>query len=199
MEPQAPTGTRWLSYLFWGVIAFTGIGFMYFLFMPVYSLPCGGGSQSPQMQCMNNLKQLGIGFAMYCQDYDDRLPPFRDWNQKILIYVKTRDLFYCPSGGTGDSKSYYAAFASLELRPLEQIPEPAKTPLLYDSVRTKPSPYDPLLSLPVPGRHLGENIVAYADGHAKWTPDRVIREQGLKAFLQLIGETPKDPAAQGSK
>lgn len=196
MEPQASKGTNWLSWLFGGVIALIGIGFLFVLLTPLSYSPC----EKPRLpQCISNLKQLGIGFAMYLYDYDERFPPLREWNQRILIYVKKQDIFYCPSGSRGDAKSYYAAFAPLQLRLIEQIPEPLTTPLVYDSIRMKPSPYDQLLSLPEPGRHQGGNHVAYVDGHAKQRLNPTIHEQGLKAFLELMGEAPKDPAAQGSK
>lgn len=70
--------------------------------------------------CLSNLRQIGVGFQLYLNDYDDRLPDRRDlktslgyrpWTSwppsdprsgwaTILLepYVKNRDLYACPSG-----------------------------------------------------------------------------------------------------
>src|SRR5437016_2058632 len=76
--------------------------------------------------CLSNLKQLGLGFQQYTADYDSRLPQAWDlapgavagsgtcnppsacvattqttdpvvWPAKIEPYVKTRQVFNCPS------------------------------------------------------------------------------------------------------
>ncbi len=68
--------------------------------------------------CQSNLKQLGIGFAMYCQDYDQTYPdcryggagvpdpnPWRDparvvwysFAEVVQPYIKNWDVFWCPS------------------------------------------------------------------------------------------------------
>lgn len=56
--------------------------------------------------CQSNLKQIGLGIMQYTQDYDERLPT--DWNfgaadeasnwmARINPYVKSTQLFVCPS------------------------------------------------------------------------------------------------------
>ena len=74
-----------------------------------------------QTVCASNLKQIGIAFAMYTEDYDERLPDRRDlkvslptgwkpWNtwpatdprggwaaQVMQPYVKNNDIWSCPS------------------------------------------------------------------------------------------------------
>ena len=62
--------------------------------------------------CQSNLKQLGIGFGMYLQDYDEVLPPpfidkpTRDdrvrWHQLIQPYVKNSEVRFCPSDSKKD-------------------------------------------------------------------------------------------------
>jgi prepilin-type N-terminal cleavage/methylation domain-containing protein/prepilin-type processing-associated H-X9-DG protein len=73
--------------------------------------------------CQNNLKQLGLAFAQYNQDYDNRFPHAWDvddlsyagtstvmshvpvdttnepisWPAKIMPYVQSRQVFHCPS------------------------------------------------------------------------------------------------------
>jgi prepilin-type N-terminal cleavage/methylation domain-containing protein/prepilin-type processing-associated H-X9-DG protein len=59
--------------------------------------------------CQSNLKQLGLGAMQYTQDYDEKLPPSIDnantttnpipqyWFNVIQPYVKSNQLFFCPS------------------------------------------------------------------------------------------------------
>src|SRR6187551_568249 len=80
--------------------------------------------------CMSNLKQIGIGFMMYSQDYDEKYPlsfSYRPvapdtgtwgsnasgyywfWYQLIYPYTKSFQLFRCPNGdqsGYGYSGNY---------------------------------------------------------------------------------------------
>jgi prepilin-type N-terminal cleavage/methylation domain-containing protein/prepilin-type processing-associated H-X9-DG protein len=60
--------------------------------------------------CQNNLKQIGIGLAQYTQDYDEMYPRSRmngirpsswvPWHIGIQPYVKSPQLFKCPSVST---------------------------------------------------------------------------------------------------
>ena len=51
--------------------------------------------------CLNNLKQIGIGFASYTQDYDESLPVREvgsvNWGQRLQPYLKSTQVFICPS------------------------------------------------------------------------------------------------------
>ena len=59
--------------------------------------------------CSSNLKQIGLGVMQYAQDYDEMLPgrvtntaPTRNWRVLIQPYVKSSQLFACPSN-TGNT------------------------------------------------------------------------------------------------
>lgn len=66
--------------------------------------------KSRRSSCQSNLKQMGIAFAQYAQDYDDHLPlpvggdhsetygtpPF-GWAEALLPYSKSINILYCPS------------------------------------------------------------------------------------------------------
>jgi prepilin-type N-terminal cleavage/methylation domain-containing protein len=66
-----------------------------------------------QTSCLSNLKQLGLGFAQYVQDYDEMFPvnlpyiapinggnqPGMTWDLQIMPYVKNDQIFWCPSDG----------------------------------------------------------------------------------------------------
>jgi prepilin-type N-terminal cleavage/methylation domain-containing protein/prepilin-type processing-associated H-X9-DG protein len=73
--------------------------------------------------CQSNLKQIGLGIMQYTQDYDERLPgrfvgydsgvTNVTWKTVIAPYIKSTQLFACPSntrnaniGGDGFPESY---------------------------------------------------------------------------------------------
>lgn len=51
--------------------------------------------------CQSNLKQMGLAFAQYFDDYDQTVSPYAEggiyWTDLISPYVKQRMLWYCPS------------------------------------------------------------------------------------------------------
>ncbi len=60
-----------------------------------------------QASCMSNLRQIGTAILMYCQDYDETMPPwemrpggFRVRGDYDLLepYTMNEQLFVCPSG-----------------------------------------------------------------------------------------------------
>ena len=63
--------------------------------------------------CLSNTKQLGLGMMQYVQDYDDHYPPrFSDipdsaggklrWPQLVIPYIKSYQIYNCPSRATVD-------------------------------------------------------------------------------------------------
>ena len=61
--------------------------------------------------CQSNLKQLGLGFLQYSQDYDETLPRGQDslfpgytlgigWGGEVYPYVKSSQIFTCPDDPT---------------------------------------------------------------------------------------------------
>ena len=58
-----------------------------------------------QASCLSNMKQLGLGFMQYTQDYDESYPQspwqqFQGWAGQIYPYVKSTDVFKCPNDST---------------------------------------------------------------------------------------------------
>lgn len=115
--------------------------------------------------CQSNLKQMALGFLMYAQDYDERLPTVTNnisgtfvwpnnqisglayWNLKVYPYVKNTQVFNCPSanfrwGGGPDSGLAYGASANLmyavdDVGPhIASIVYPAQTIMVADSANT---------------------------------------------------------------
>lgn len=124
--------------------------------------------------CMSNLKQIGLGIAMYTQDYDEKMPPsytcggllletgvntnvakssicsntayLHLWWHITYPYVKSTQVFICPSSGSTWNGNYYPTtsagdnYASYGYNEhlsagtaLAAIPNVATTPFLADS------------------------------------------------------------------
>ncbi|RYZ75770.1 MAG: DUF1559 domain-containing protein, partial [Proteobacteria bacterium] len=55
--------------------------------------------------CISNQKQIMLGLTQYAQDYDEKYPLIYlsaggtnvGWNQMLMPYIKSRQVFICPS------------------------------------------------------------------------------------------------------
>jgi prepilin-type N-terminal cleavage/methylation domain-containing protein/prepilin-type processing-associated H-X9-DG protein len=141
--------------------------------------------------CLSNQKQLGLAFMQYSQDYDEKYPmmyhtpSFLLWPTIIFPYVKSTQVFDCPSNtkkwdgtaGNGDVSYGYnvwlieQAFSNQGMA-INAIGKPAETLLLVDGpgVQAVPNgsawPYAGPLAWPN-YRHLETAAVLFADGHVK--------------------------------
>jgi prepilin-type N-terminal cleavage/methylation domain-containing protein/prepilin-type processing-associated H-X9-DG protein len=56
--------------------------------------------------CQSNLKQIGLGIMQYTQDYDEKYPhrsnAIASWRQIVQPYIKSTQLFRCPSNTNSD-------------------------------------------------------------------------------------------------
>ena len=183
--------------------------------------------------CQSNLKQMGLGLAQYTQDYDENLPFGADapstsdgvayvdvanrgcvesqriWTGKIQPYVKSYQIFQCPSGTrmTGVPTTFPdellmgywtngGMFASSSTQPLAlaAIQAPAEAPAVYDDLDTKLRNrpiYRPYWNgatytigasfvLPRAGVHFEGINVLYGDGHVKFMRYAPFYEQAKK-------------------
>lgn len=66
--------------------------------------------------CLSNLRNLSMGFAQYCEDYDEKFPNLQPWDtwdgdswaSKLIPYVKSPELFACPS----DDRAPFSEYAN---------------------------------------------------------------------------------------
>lgn len=65
--------------------------------------------------CQNNMKQIGVGFLQYTQDYDEMFPQAWSagqavcWWEAIYPYVKSQQVFSCPSDSNRSINTFPAA------------------------------------------------------------------------------------------
>jgi len=106
-----------------------------------------------QSACLSNLKQIGLAYTQYEQDYDETVPQGsstsygwgRGWAGQIYPYVKSTQVFLCPDDTQPNDVISYAVNANLVgYGPspgyldmpvsLSQMNAPAKTVLLFEVV-----------------------------------------------------------------
>src|SRR5262245_57742856 len=81
--------------------------------------------------CTSNLKQYSLAMLMYCQDYDEMLPPMKfpaQVHNRVYPYVKNRSVFSCPDTGTD-----YLPNPALNYQSMAAIESPAKMMMLRDA------------------------------------------------------------------
>ncbi len=131
--------------------------------------------------CINNCKQMGLGFLQYAQDYDEMLPcgysagpPARDWTNDIASYLKSTQIQVCPSKrATGRHYGYGWYLASTPGRALADIQYVSRTCLINEMIqsvdRSAPWNYGTDTRFePDPNRHFDGMNMTFADGHVKW-------------------------------
>ena len=78
------------------------------------------GEKASEETCMDNLKKIGVGILQYSQDYDKTLPVYdwpdgtlgnghHGWARVIQPYVKSDQIFQCPTELTGPSGDHKIA------------------------------------------------------------------------------------------
>lgn len=129
----------------------------------------------PPRSCQSQLKVIGLAFAEYCRDYDERMPPARVWHGPsgcLHPYLKNPELWSCPQGpsdrphyGYNNTRDGVAGVICRD------IAEPATTIMCLDYDATivgRWVPHRTDLAQPDVARHReGVNCV-FQDGHVKW-------------------------------
>jgi prepilin-type N-terminal cleavage/methylation domain-containing protein/prepilin-type processing-associated H-X9-DG protein len=173
--------------------------------------------------CQSNLKQLGLGILQYTQDYDERLPlatsslsgagalggwvtcyafdasanAFSVSEGSIYPYIKSTQVFICPSDTTGRASGDSYAINSCVGTPVTPPPpdnsyyrgkslasfdETARWALLLEESTIDGSTNDAFQDLNfgdgLSDRHLNGSNVAFLDGHVKWyRPEKIAADQ----------------------
>ncbi len=143
-----------------------------------------------QATCLSNAKQIGLGFMMYAQDYDERIPNYRHdypgrtaaywtvlWPMLIQPYIKNMQVYYCPSDPDAPTRSYPCSYGQnyyyIGGVSLAQITHPAETFLCGEVAQNGIVIYPPA-TWPANhdynsfDKHNGGSNYSFCDGHAKW-------------------------------
>ncbi len=113
--------------------------------------------------CQSNLKQIGLGFIQYSQDYDEKFPAGprgslgQGWGGTLNPYIKSAQVFACPSdttsgGVNGGITSYVNSYvANLNLLRSDTANAPADDPRLGQSIAAQAAPARTVLLTEVRG------------------------------------------------
>jgi len=118
-----------------------------------------------QTQCTSNMKQLGLGLAMYVNDHDNALPG-EEWAKELFPYVNNAQVYKCPA--RPETEVAYALNEKLLGANLEDIPNPSQVVALFESDLGGESPIGNAADIPDEGFHNGGVVLGYVDGHVKW-------------------------------
>jgi prepilin-type processing-associated H-X9-DG protein len=118
-----------------------------------------------RFSCQSNLKQIMLGIKMYAQDYDEKLPPAKQWIDVLQPYLKSGAIFNCPSVPKGQRYGY-AYNAKLSQKNESILGESYKVVTLYETSALKRNAYG--MGEGLTFRHSDGANYAFEDGHVKW-------------------------------
>jgi len=145
-----------------------------------------------QTSCLAQIRQLATGFAMYVQDYDEMIMPYRQgttsiyWYHMVAPYLKNQQILICPSRVPATVTAstvrygYNYQFWNDNYRCLAQIEAPSEKVIFaesYNALAHYPGPtaptYDDFLKYINDGTtakapHNDGLNCGFFDGHAKW-------------------------------
>jgi prepilin-type N-terminal cleavage/methylation domain-containing protein/prepilin-type processing-associated H-X9-DG protein len=157
-----------------------------------------------QASCMSNEKQIGLGFAMYAQDYDEKLTccwigdPWNNaavgnyyWGDALQPYIKNTQLLTCPSravlmGSRQLPLSYGINCGFMQFVAIGQIARPAEKIIVGDMWGAGGDPRVSPGNGWDAGRAAGNGCSApitthndggnflFCDGHVKWMKSEIV-------------------------
>ncbi|BCM91541.1 hypothetical protein IAD21_03416 [Abditibacteriota bacterium] len=167
------------------------------ILFPVFMRPDEGGGRRRSI-CQSNLKQIGLGFAQYGQDYNEKFPRAQvnastGWADVLQPYIKSRQIFQCPTAPNASpslTDYFYNRRASDVV--VDKFESSSQTILTGDgndnapmwaSLSQLPPSWIKIESSPA-RRHLDGANYGFADGHVKYlTPSKVKSTFSQKDFL----------------
>lgn len=130
--------------------------------------------KAQQTSCMSNLKQLGLAFLMYAQDWDEKLPG-KDWVAATQPYLKNTQVLICP--GRPEVKVGYVYNEAVMGVSLKKIGNPAETVLVFEGEPVDGKDFGGVERIAEGGYHNGGLNILFADGHVKWLTVAAARAQ----------------------
>ncbi|NLO06588.1 MAG: prepilin-type N-terminal cleavage/methylation domain-containing protein [candidate division WS1 bacterium] len=154
-----------------------------------------------QTSCLSNMKQMGLAFQMYGQDYDERAPLLHyapvecRWYNTLMPYIKNDQVFLCPSDPSMvrgyDMPLQWIQFVSGYTHggiPFAKIQHPAGLMVFGEIDRLAEPPGTGTFDAGgnwgrgrwAPERHNDGMNCTFVDGHAKWLTGQFIRGEYSK-------------------
>lgn len=128
--------------------------------------------------CVSILKRMQLACLMYIHDWDERLPPFSNWSERIKCYYgcEIADIGYASQSCPKLSTRFFGAGYAMVALPYPEISryDCQRTPALFETEKIVPNAYATEVSLPQPPRHRQGNNIAFLDGHVE-TVDPSVR------------------------
>ena len=97
MQTKKPHGSRQGFTLIELLVVIAIIAILAAILFPVFAK---AREKARQTTCLSNMKQLGLGFVQYNQDYDEKFPDSqfygRGWASHVYPYVKSTGVYQCP-------------------------------------------------------------------------------------------------------
>lgn len=174
------------------IVVLVGAGIIAAILFPVFTRK---RCEFRKPACQSNLKNIGLGFQQYFQDYDAKFPQSRQgmsgrgWADSLDPYIKSGRIYKCwsSSPGTCDTAPYDDSphvtdyfmnnrvsglptrrLASTSLCVVNGEGLPEMTPLTPShALDSIPAAWVTDLGSP-PNRHLQGSNFGFADGHVKW-------------------------------
>jgi prepilin-type N-terminal cleavage/methylation domain-containing protein/prepilin-type processing-associated H-X9-DG protein len=131
----------------------------------LYPVFAQGHNKSKALTCLTKTKQISLSILMYTQDYDEKMPHEKQYQELIFPYLKNDYVYHCPSVSGFPKNQGYALELRLLGKGLYKIKNEAKRPPLWDSWNLEKNATDSGISFAA--RHNGFGNIAFLDGHAR--------------------------------
>jgi prepilin-type processing-associated H-X9-DG protein len=155
--------------------------------------------------CQSNLKQIGLGFQQYTQDYDEYYPSIYDgqttdvnagaikyWPYALQPYIKSYQVFKCPSDTLTNASSYTAS-NYINRKSIAIVTEAAKYVLATDGT-TSGNTGTKSPTNATTGNGLNEDYTMYCQPYRMVNLDHgTPRHMGRANFLYFDGHVKASP------